>query len=410
MNPINLQITTALYLAVLIPVSLAIDRRLVNPVIILSLSLLLPLVAFQYHLQPITIAALYAAPVMFLSGYFPMCSVGALQGSRSPAEALVVYRRDKLAYYQVATLVLFAVGQTAFLINLFRVFATFGPSAYMQQSPKQIELTFGASTPINYLFFLNIVAACLAYFCFRHSDKPSRYLWLVVITVSLGGLAFTGIKSTVILGVSIYIFFYLNYSKLDFKTVIVLVLGLLFLIVSMFSIVNLDILSRGISLNELSSSFNAIKGYIYYGYINLDLEMNLRSEFQFGTYTFFFITKLVEPTVVGFYDVPALNLLDRDYNMGTFLREYYVDFGFFGTIILPFLFGFLISVIISRVDRMKQPYDVMFLAVLLTACALVFFGNAFIRLQFIYIVVVVYMIEIIYRFMLLVSREKPIAR
>ena len=112
---------------------------------------------------------------------------------------------------------------------------------------------------------------------------------------------------------------------------------------------------------------------------------------MFGKYTFFFITKLFDPEYAagGFFVANDLFLHDENYNMGTTLREFFVDFGYLGTfvvlIVLSFFGGF-----VYRLNINNQSVTLsLLLSIFLTACTFAFFANQFIRLQFIWLGIVV---------------------
>ena len=102
--------------------------------------------------------------------------------------------------------------------------------------------------------------------------------------------------------------------------------------------------------------------------------------------TFFFLTKLFDPEVKGYFDVSDFLLIDKNFNMGTFLREYYVDFGAVGALGMPLFLGMCCGLTRVWFLRRRSVAAVVALSVLLTASLFAFFGNQFVRLQFIYVI------------------------
>jgi oligosaccharide repeat unit polymerase len=175
--------------------------------------------------------------------------------------------------------------------------------------------------------------------------------------------------------------------------------GILVVVFALFAFVNFSALA-GLTARDVfgdsglfGNILGMIKNYIYFNYINLDMEFHFRENYTYGKFTFFFLTKLLDPSVAGYFDTVGLIVLDENYNMGTFVREYFVDFGYFGVLLVPWLLGLLTGYVDMMARRTGAPYYTIFLGILMTACAFAFFGNQFIRLQFIYLVLVAYFMD-----------------
>jgi len=350
------------------------------------LSIGTPLALFSYDLHAITYITITVSTAIFGTAYFMVSGLKPSRHLNSPdlISTKLFYTKNvkRIAY------TLIVLGQIAFTLNIHRVLSQYGFDAYWTVNSKTIELSFGTSTIVNYIFFLNIIGATLlATLRAREWVKGTVWFLIFVVTLELG---LTGIKSTVLFGVCIVLFSYL--AARPSKTLKTIIIGgglLTILVLISFAFVNVG--TKGIGNATPVAIFEKvsqqIRGYVYYNYINLDLELTGRNEFTWGSYTFFFITKLFNPGVRGYFDRDDLILLDPNYNMGTWLREYYVDFSLFGVFFIPLLLGVLCGLVKQYTIRNESVGAWVASGVLMTASAFVFFGNQFVRLQFLYIIV-----------------------
>lgn len=351
----------------------------VSPPSLLATSLLFPIILFSIDLRMPVYLVFWVAVVFFSTAYASVSLVGA--EAKRPA-SLYSYDHRKIV---IAIWVLFVVCEVAFLFNLARVVMQLGIDAYWTKTSKDIELTFGSITAVNYAFFLGVPAAVLI--CFGVAQRIISRAYLVLACFFCVQLLFTGIKSTFIFG-SLVVFFSAQVSGLvSFGRSILF--GLVFVLVSLvlFLVVNIGF-DRIADERDYSVLFELLyeilKGYIYNNYLNFELEFLYREEWGGGKFTFFFITKFLNPGVSGYYDLADFYLVDPDYNMGTFLREYFADYGVVGCFLIPAILGVLSSY--ARVGFLCENdwrAGVLY-SVFCTAAAFAFFGNQFIRLQFIW--------------------------
>lgn len=364
------------------------DGRWLSAPLVLSTSLLLPLLVFPIEVAPFTILLLMSAAACFAIGYYTLVFLR-LKRSRydDPTYAVDVPTRE----LTVVAGSLFAIAQTAFAINVLRVLSQLGPTAYTSASSKAIELTFGASSLVNYLFFLNIAAACLG----AYLIGSGRASWRMVLMVLWGVacLGFTGIKSTMIFGGCMVTLVYVLVRRPSVGWVAAAgVLGAL-VVMGLFIGVNIGpaaLLELKLDTALADRVLMIVQGYILNNYLNLDLELGQRDTWAYGKYTFFFISKLLDPKLAGYYDVQDFLVVDRAFNMGTLLREYFVDFGVPGALLIPFILGGLTALVSGAWQTRRMPRHSIILAVLLTACMFAFFGNQFVRLQFLYVIAAAY--------------------
>lgn len=353
---------TALYIAF---VSLFFLRQeLISPGLVFSLSLLLPVLLFRVDL------GIYASFVFLSSALlFFFCST---LGQAIPLRLNSSCNSRAVNPYFVY--ILFVMGFGAFLVNISRVFGELGYLAYFNSDSKSIELAFGRHTAINYVFFMLMIVPSLALIAqIRSIVKVS------IVLVSLACLTLNGIKSTFLFALAITVFTYMQVAGVTLRRVVLVVPVLCFFITLMFAFVNMG------GSFQLANYIDLLYGYAGVNYKNFELELSLREDFTLGKYTFFFLTKLIEPKYVGgYYASNDFNLLNVDYNMGTVLREFYVDFGLLGMFFIISVLGFFSGFVYKFAKAYGGVYYIVS-AIFLTACLFSFFGNQFIRLQFIWL-------------------------
>jgi oligosaccharide repeat unit polymerase len=360
------------------------ERTPLNPITLTWVSFYFPVLVFDSQLSTLFyVYSLCCFTIFFICFYLAKYLT---QKVRAPISDYQFFQSSQELKLKVLALFLF--GTVLFLKNLTNVVSTYGLNAYVSVSPKDIELAFGSSTIMNYLFFINMILPSIITLLIRQNLlKPTWYILAFLCLVYLG---FTGIKSTLLFGLSIFAMtFFLCQKKIPIKLLVVFTMFVLGLIYALFLVVNVGLSS------EAGLSFEAflelIFGYVGYNYLNLDLEINSRQEYMLGKYTFVFITKLVEPEMRGGYFASTdLILTNPNFNMGTFLREYFVDFGYIGSMIVVGIIA-AYGAVLQKFIRFKS-YALVWFSIYLTAALFAFFGNQFIRLQFIVLMIQSYMI------------------
>ena len=366
------------------------EGRWVTPPAILAASLLVPPVVAGLALAPLTWLVLDSATILFGFGY----ALVRLGGGREASTPAPLDPADLRRYY-LALSVCFGVAQAAFLLNLARVVGTFGPLAYLTTGSKDIEVTFGAHTLLNYAFFLNLYAAGLAAYLRNRGGR--RGLLALVLSVAVVELLFTGIKSTFLFGLMITTLVAMLTREERISGLLLRSLALLGAVVLAFFLVNVGLGGGGGSAEDgvfTGGLLRVIQRYFTPNYLNLDLELAVRQTFTHGKYTFWFVTKLFDPSIRGYFDTGDFFLRNADDNMGTFLREYWVDFGAAGVILVPPILGALCGGLRRWWIRGDRAAAALCLGVASTACAFAFFGNQFVRLQFIWVAVVALGIDV----------------
>lgn len=350
-------------------------QQLISPGIVFSISLLAPALLFKVDLNLQASFVFACSALLFFFGSLLGGTVN-LRG-----KGVSNYINSSLVYF------LFLVGFVAFLINLSRVLLELGFLAYITADSKAIELTFGRHTAINYLFFSLMVVPSLCLL----STIP-RFIKLPLVFICLVCLTFSGIKSTFIFGLSITLFTYLQVFGLRMRFLIFVVPGVLLLITAMFAFVNMA------GDFALEKYFMLLYGYMGINYKNFELELAVRDSFTYGKYTFFFLTKLLDSKYSGgYYASSDFNLLNVDYNMGTVLREFFVDFNLFGMFVILFFLG-IVSGFVYKIARIYGGAVCVVSSILLTACLFAFFGNQFIRLQFLWLLSLIIIVGFLSRY------------
>ena len=353
-----------------------IEGKLISPVSILWGAYCLPIFIFNIDLSLIFYVYSIFSFLVYTSFYYLSLRLLSVYSKNE-----FNYKTFNHKYVKRFVMLSFLFCALVFVFNISGVFLKFGFNAYTYVSSKDIELTFGRSTVLNYLFFFNMVLPCFIYYFIL--KKVLSKFWYVSIFMCFIFLSMTGIKSTLLFGLTIYIFFFiLNSNKVGLIKYIVIGLTTSILVYLMFFFVNIGVDSaEGLGFGRFS---DLLYGYIGINYRNLDLELNSRVDYMFGKYTFIFITKLFDSSMQGGYFASnELILIDPNFNMGTFLREYFVDYGFIGSQVIIVLIAFF-GAFFYKLSTKNIGFSYC-LSVYYAACAFSFFGNQFIRLQFIVI-------------------------
>lgn len=343
--------------------------KIVNPSFIFSLSLLAPVLVFRPEIGLTTYLFLALASLVFFFGN----EIGFLQARRFNVNANLINPRLVYLIFVIATL--------ASMFSLNSALKTVALNTFLVGDARALEISFGGSTVRNYLMFMLMIVPSLL---IAIRDKTS-FIEKIIILLCFLQLPLIGIKSTTLFATTITFFSWYIYRRPSIFIVTLSIFIIFLLVVLLFVFVNMA------NKFDFIWFLDLLRGYIASNYENLDLELSSRNNFLFGKYTFFFITKLFDPEYAagGFFVANDLFLHDENYNMGTTLREFFVDFGYLGTfvvlIVLSFFGGF-----VYRLNINNQSVTLsLLLSIFLTACTFAFFANQFIRLQFIWLGIVV---------------------
>ena len=278
--------------------------------------------------------------------------------------------RIKKLYYYFSFISL-----AAFVINIIRVFLKL-PITAILLNPRLYEKTFGASTPINYLYFLNIPALCLSVYLTQEGItlKGKKWLNFFLIFISL----FHGIKFT-IFDTLLYpaIFLFLYKKTFSFKPVLVFS-GLLMAVYLGF-----NILVRGNIKGY--TIFDQVLSYITPNFYNFFYSIEKTPE-QFNFLSVLFIPDKL-PNIFSFSNFNGISgfLMNEKYNMQTILSEFYNTFSIFAPFLfIPFL---LLALFFYRFSNKNLVYK--FVSVYLIFCLLFsFYFYAFTKTKYVYLIFV----------------------
>lgn len=353
---------------------LFLKQNVLFPGFVFSLSLLLPIIVFQIDLDFWVYLIFCFASLVFF--------VGALLGWGGSFKG--IESKEKVS--SVFILFILLVGFTAFLLNIYRVLSELGVDAYLVSSSKSIELTFGRYTTINYLYFLLMLLPSLVLV-----SKLQGIIKFFLIVAPLLMLTLNGIKSTFLFALTFTLFTYFQVNGMKVKYLFVTAPVVLVMVTLMFVMVNMG------GEFALSKYYDLLYGYVGINYKNFELELTERENFTYGKYTFFFLTKLQSSEFSGgYYASNDFYLLDPDFNMGTVLREFFVDFDLLGVFIILLFLGLVSGWVFKYASEVKGVWYIIS-SVFLTASLFAFFGNQFIRLQFIWLVLILLLFDFIER-------------
>lgn len=250
-------------------------------------------------------------------------------------------------------------------------------------SPRQYELTFGSSTLMNYLYFLNIPALCL-YIYLRNKQNAkvpaAKLINVVLVTISV----FHGVKFTVFDTVLIPLFFFyystdrpINYGRL------ILILTLLILFYLGFSTY-----IRG----GEDSPVEQILSYILPNYYNLAYSLET-TPFQWDG-----LNIIMPDKIPGFFDPfykygPGGFMLNEKYNMQTAYISYYR----FGWMFGPMIFLLIITYVRRLYKfRFRRSLVSSFVLAYIDYCLLfAFFFHAFTKTKYVYYIFIFVVLHLV---------------
>lgn len=282
--------------------------------------------------------------------------------------------------------------------NLLNIVRAGGASLYLTGGLRNVEKIFGSSTLMNYFYFC--LAPLLAFKSLQLYLRKdySRYsiLFLIFIIISL---MLHGVKGTVIYPVFITIYLLLQYGYRPSKKIIIY--GSI-LIVSVFQVITIGrelpfLINRGLTIKEIV--LTGIEKPILYltsGFTNLQLELKYVSDYMYGKFTFggfyqlfnFFLGTNRELVI----QQSELFLVDKSYNTATYLRSLNRDFGYLGIVFGPFIYGSIGGYLYNKAYILQSLSLRYTYAIYLTMVTGMFFSNHFLKIQYIFWVLLIFLI------------------
>lgn len=330
---------------------------------------------FEYFKLKLTIRSYLFYFITLISFLISLVLLGKRSYYFNYSEQHYKLSRLKWLYYIFATLSLLG-----FFINISRVIGNMG---LIFIAPRMYEEQFGASSIINYLYFLNVPAICLSiYLSFKKcSVRFSRIINVFLIFISF----FHGIKFTIFDTLFIpAIFYYLLYDRVPMKKIVVVCLSgiAVFFIFSLFV--------RGATERSPIIAFIC---YIIPNYYNL--------EYYIETFTCNFgdFMRLITPekvpsitSVLSNIEMPPDGFIfNPAYNMTTSLSTLYNTFNILG----PLFYIIIFQVQFWAYKNRHKSLVVLFLITYMTYCLLFsFYFYPYIKLKNVYYLIVFVLIEI----------------
>ncbi len=316
-----------------------------------------------------------------------------LQRKESPIGSRFGSNSEEKKYDTLIT-IFFIIGMIGLMLNLGHVMVAGGLSLYWQLGFRDVETIFGKNTIINYLYFLNPLVIILG----TAYAKKFGSSWKITLFSALSFLAlfFHGIKSTIVFPTIIaFIVFVLLSKKIKRRTIL-----LFFLCVFL----GFQVVTVGRNLPELKDkdfaeivTYRQSEIYLYYtpSFANLQEELLKFRDFTGGTETLGFVKSIIDFFFFNKRDdkermdtVEPYYLVNEAYNVGTYLRDPYRDFGYIGIIIFPFLYGFFTTLFYCNYLLHPSIRNLVIYSIFALMILISFFSNHFFKIQYYYWIIV----------------------
>jgi len=296
-------------------------------------------------------------------------------------------------FLDLVIIIFFILGMASFAINLSRIFLVGGFNFYIDNGFRAAEAIFGQNTAINYIYFLNMLVVPLS--VFRISCYKKNSLFIFIAIASFLTLFFHGIKSTILYSAVIVLWvIILRTNKIKIRYILIL----FSLIFTSFLFVTLGRNSNTFLNNktlDLAPIIENIYNYAAPNYANLQQELILRRDYSLGVVTLSPILRILSFDKGN--EQINLYLIDEAYNIGTYLRDFVIDFGLWGIIIFPFLIGFLVNIIFINFLKNPSQGNLFIYGIVATMITFSFWSNEFLRIQFLYFMVIIFFLELLER-------------
>ena len=258
-----------------------------------------------------------------LIGFSPLVNVKLINFgfffNKSTNVFIVDFLKVQFLYYALS---FFSI--SAFVLNFSNVDFSIG---LLLIAPRLYEETFGSSTFLNYIYFLNIPALCLYLYAVNYNLKI-KYSFLINFVLILISF-FHGIKFTVFDTVLFPLFFYFNLKGFSRKVLITIFFVFLFLLAFYL------IFSFGVRGNYGGNDSFVVSflNYILPNYYNLAYSFE-KTPIQWDFISPFLPDKLPSPSYFFFLYGPYGFVLNDSFNMSTAFNIYFSVLPFISTIFL----------------------------------------------------------------------------
>jgi len=276
-------------------------------------------------------------------------------------------------------LVLFALAMSAYFFEVYKnngipLFAKAKISSYMN---------FGVQY-VHYLTVLLIVVCGLAYLCKNLFLFKNKKLFNLILAISLFVLL-SMLGTNYLIFVFTGIFVIENYLKK--KINITKLIGLFIIAILILATITGFIRASSSNITyvkeigkptiEIPDNLSFL--FLPYTYIatnfnNLQIEIKERDNFYYGSATF--LPLLAFTFLKNNFNV-EYNIGSGGFNVGTYLRTYYVDYGLFGIILGPFILGLLVNMFYLSLRSRPTIFKILIYGLVVHDLILVFFANSF---------------------------------
>lgn len=377
------------------------SKRLYNsyfsPIGIMGVSWLLPsLFTFldsKWELKEITWFVILGSFIMFF--------LGALFVSLKQKFSLKFGNEIKLwekKFLDKAILVLFLIGIIGFFANFLNILSEGEISIYLERGFRAGEQIFAQNTFTNYLYFLNMLVVPLC--VFRLKTYGRNLLFIFIGLFSFIFLFFHGVRGTLIFTLIISIFGVLlsvNQFKLKYAFLILLLTILSFGFVSIGR--NPAIVLEQGAQGVIKTIFKQIYLYIAPNYANLEKQI---LELDFHYFGLASLNELFRGRLAHLMNISFPLYLAQEekyngeyYNIGTYLRPLWTDFGIVGITLLPFLLGAATTFIFLNFLKNPSQINLLIYSIIATMLFFSFWHLEFLRPQFLYFISVLYFTDLI---------------
>jgi len=298
---------------------------------------------------------------------------------------------------KLAIILLFVLSFSAYLFEVWKG----GGIPLFSETRIATYMTFGIRF-IHYLTVSSIVVCILIYLYRKIFPNEKKLLLNIIFIVSLfiivSLLAF-GHLLIILIGIFV-IKYYLSEKKLKLKNFIWLIVFSILaftLLTGFIRSSHLDIAyikqigKPAINIPDRLSSIFLPYLYVSTSFENLQLEIQQREQFYYGTQTTFPIWAF---TQLKNYFQPDYYITPEGFNTGTYLRPYYVDFGLGGILILPFLLGLIIAILYYSLRIKPTILKILVYSFCVYGLMTVFFANAFSMPTFWYFLILFIIIDL----------------
>ncbi len=379
-------------------ISCILHKSFLTPLVLMSLSWLLPpLTTFlepKYSLKTTTWLVIYGSFLSFVLSYMSVLL--------TVKSSVILPRFSKnnmwtASFTRHVIYVLFMVSITAFTFNMWRVFKQGGIYLYLTAGLRTVEYIFGANPIINQFFFLCMLVSML-------SVIYTLIYGFHLQVVTLGFISFLilfpqGVRGNIIrTALQSLLIYFLVKRKLNWKWLIAIII-LVYLTFALITVAR-DPYSymNSQDLWEFQKKiFQKMYLYIAPNFANLQEEMINRDTFLYGKETGYSLIKIL--TLDGvlmkthLLERPNYFLVDDAYKVGTYLRDFYIDFGIAGLVIGPFFLGAVSALIFLQYVRYVSMRWFFIYTVLLTMIAFTWWFNEFKNIQLLFFIVIVWIID-----------------